>query len=140
MKVQGISREIYEEIFPQIQTYLESAAHYTFNRFTAEDIKQGLRDKNQQLWIAHIESDIYGFVVTEIVTYPQMTALVMHFTAGKQLPKWKDEMLREIKAFAKLHNCNTIESYGRPGWAKVFKNDGYKQQFIYYELPVENTL
>ena len=82
--------------------------------------------------------NVYGAVVTEISQYPQTRALIMHFTGGKQLPKWKTPMLEVLQQFARDNECNIIESYGRPGWEKVFKNDGYKPRFIFYELPVEN--
>jgi hypothetical protein len=39
-------------------------------------------------------------------------------------------MLNTLRRFAKESNCKTIESYGRKGWGKVFKNDGYKIKFI----------
>jgi len=80
---------------------------------------------------------IYGFVVTEIVTYPQMKTLMMHFTGGVHLNKWKDNMLKTLQEFAKELDCKVIESYGRKGWGKVFEQDGYKPRFIYYELPLE---
>ena len=138
MNILLINKEDYEKVFPLIESYLESAAEYTFGRFKAEDIKQGLLVKPQQLWVAFDDQHTYGFVVTEIFKYPQITTLIMHFTAGKELPKWKDAMLKELRDFGKEHNCLTIESYGRRGWAKVFKNDGYKEQFTFYELPLEN--
>ena len=93
--------------------------------------------KPQELWIAFENEVIYGVVVTEIVEYPQMKALVMHFTGGKELPKWKDEMLALLQKYARDKQCSIIESYGRRGWGNVFKNDGYKERFTFYELPVE---
>ena len=116
------------------------AAEYTFGRFSAADIKSELirRKDEQQLWVAfENEDNYYGAVVTEVFQYPQMRALIMHFTGGKRLPKWKKPMLEVLQKFAKENDCDVIESYGRPGWAKVFKKDGYEQRFIFYELPVE---
>jgi len=46
-------------------------------------------------------------------------------------------MLELLQKFGKENDCNIIESYGRAGWAKVFKNDGFKSRFMFYELPVE---
>ena len=138
MIISLVSKDLYSNLFPRIESYLESAAEYTYGRFKAQDIKDRLLISDQQLWIAFEDETIYGFVVTEILTYPQIKTLVMHFTSGKELPKWKDDMLKELKSFAKDFNCSIIESYGRRGWAKVFKNDGYKEQFTFYELPVEN--
>jgi hypothetical protein len=67
-----------------------------------------------------------------------MRALVMHFTGGKDLPKWKTKMLSLLRRFSKDQGCSIIESYGRPGWEKVFKDDGHRKRFTFYELPVEN--
>tara|TARA_R110000868_G_scaffold127996_1_gene335926 strand:- start:212 stop:628 length:417 start_codon:yes stop_codon:yes gene_type:complete len=138
MNILLVNKEDYTKVFPKIELYLEKAAQYTYGRFSANDIKNELLTKQQQLWIAFDNVDNYGFVVTEVIQYPKMKVLIMHFTAGKELVKWKDAMLSNLQNFAKFNDCKIIESYGRPGWAKVFKSDGYKQQFIFYELPVEN--
>ena len=140
MQVTWVPTEHIEFVWPNIREYMMGAAEFTFGRFTAEDIKNELlrRQGEQQLWIAFEDKDnYYGAVVTEIYQYPQMRALIMHFTGGKQLPKWKTPMLKILQQFAADNECDVIESYGRPGWAKVFKKDGYEQRFIFYELPVE---
>jgi hypothetical protein len=46
-------------------------------------------------------------------------------------------MLEVLQKFAKDNGCKIIESYGRPGWEKVFTDDGFKKRFMFYELPVE---
>ena len=140
MQVTWVPTEHIEFVWPNIREYMMGAAEFTFGRFTAEDIKNELlrRQGEQQLWIAFEDKDnYYGAVVTEVYQYPQIRALIMHFTGGKQLPKWKKPMLEILQQFAADNECDVIESYGRPGWAKVFKKDGYEQRFIFYELPVE---
>ena len=127
-----------DQVWADIESYIEGAAKYTHGRYTADDIKQTFKEGGQQLWIAY-DDKIYGAVITEIMEYPQMRALVMHFTGGIQLPKWKDEMLSVLRSFAKDANCQTIESFGRTGWKKVFSKDGFKSKFMFYELSVEGT-
>jgi hypothetical protein len=125
-----------DQVWADIETYIEGAAKYTHGRYTADDIRQTFKEGGQQLWIAY-DDKIYGAVITEIVEYPQMRALIMHFTGGIELPKWKDEMLSVLRSFAKDANCKTIESFGRTGWKKVFSKDGFKSKFMFYELPIE---
>lgn len=140
MQVSLVPTEYIELVWPNIQGYMVGAADFTFGRFMAEDIKNDLLTKQgqQQLWIAfENKEDYYGAVVTEVMQYPQMRALVMHFTGGEKLPRWKKPMLEILQKFARENECDVIESYGRPGWGKVFKKDGYEQRFIFYELPVE---
>jgi hypothetical protein len=125
-----------DQVWADIESYIEGAAKYTHGRYTADDIRQTFKKGGQQLWIAY-DDKIYGAVITEIIQYPQMRALIMHFTGGIELPKWKDEMLSVLRSFAKDANCQTIESFGRTGWKKVFSKDGFKSKFMFYELPVE---
>jgi hypothetical protein len=127
-----------DQVWADIESYIEGAAKYTHGRYTADDIRQTFKEGGQQLWIAY-DDKIYGAVITEIMEYPQMRALVMHFTGGIELPKWKDEMLSVLRSFAKDANCQTIESFGRTGWKKVFSKDGFKSKFMFYELSVEGT-
>lgn len=136
MKVSLVRPEDYDNFWHLIKDYMEGAAKYTYGRFTVDDILHRIKTKPQQLWIAY-DDKVYGAVITEISQYPQMKSLVMHFTGGIELPKWKDEMLALLRLFAKDQGCKTIESFGRTGWKRIFKNDGFKSQFMFYELPVE---
>jgi hypothetical protein len=137
MQVSYVPLEYLETVWPQIEGYLDGAARYSYGRFKVEDIKHGIETKPQQLWVAYEDEFIYGAVVTEVVSYPQMKALDTHFTGGIELPKWKTPMLEILQKFAKDNGCKIIESYGRPGWEKVFTDDGFKKRFMFYELPVE---
>jgi len=129
--------EDYDNVWHLIHEYMVGAAKYTHGRYTVEDIKRCLSENPmQQLWVAY-DDKVYGAVITEIIQYPQMKALVMHFTGGIELPKWKDDMLILLRRFAKDYGCKTIESFGRTGWKRVFKNDGFKSKFMFYELSVE---
>jgi hypothetical protein len=140
MEISIVPVEHIDSVWPSVEQYLKGAADYTYGRFTVEDIKNRLYTAPQQLWIAYDEEIVYGAVVTEITQYPQMRTLVMHFTGGVELPKWKNEMLQMLQRFAKDQGCSVIESYGRIGWEKVFKNDGFKSRFMFYELPVEKEV
>lgn len=125
-----------EIVWPSINDYMIGAAKYTHGRYEVQDIKeQLLRNPRQQLWIAY-DDKVYGAVITEVMIYPQMKTLIMHFTGGVELPKWKNEMLLVLRSFAKDQQCKVIESYGRTGWKKVFKNDGFNSKFMFYELTI----
>jgi len=126
-----------DNIWTKLKPFVALAAEFTYGRFTTNDIRTGYKKGNQQLWLAHEGEEVLGFSITEIIEYPQTRALVMHFTGGKDLPLWKTPMLKDIQEFGSNNGCDIIESYGRVGWGKVFKEDGYKARFTFYELPVE---
>lgn len=136
MEVSLVPKEYVEGCWDQIEGYLEGAAKYTYGRYTVQDIKDCITDYDYQLWVAFEDDKIYGAVVTEIVHYPQCKMLSMQFTGGVELKKWKNPMLDILQRWARDNRCEKIESPGRPGWARVFRDDGYEAKFITYELPV----
>lgn len=138
MQVSIVNPKDIERVWPFIEGYMKQAAKYTYGRFEAEDIKDGLLREPQQLWIAFDDTKIYGAVVTEITEYPRMKVLTVHFLAGVEFETWKDPMLKLVQQFGKDNGCKLIDSYGRPGWERVWKNYGYTKRFIFYELPLEN--
>jgi hypothetical protein len=138
MEVSLVPVEYIEQVWPSIEGYLEGAANYSYGRYSVKDIKNGLLTKPQSLWIAFEDSKVLGVVVTAITYYPNMTALDMVFTGGIELKRWKKPMLNILQKYAKDNGCKIIESYGRVGWEKVFKQDGFKKRFMFYELPVES--
>jgi hypothetical protein len=136
MNISAIHPFDYDVVWDDIKEYMEGAAKYTHGRFKVEDIKVELiRNPRQQLWLAY-DDKVYGAVITEVMTYPQMKTLIMHFTGGIELPKWKDAMLSTLREFAKDQQCKVIESYGRTGWKRIFKNDGFSSKFMFYELTI----
>jgi hypothetical protein len=138
MDITPLQNHEVDYIWHRVKDYFADAAKYTYGRFTANDIRVQLKHSpTQQLWVAHEGEEIYGFVIAQPSEYPQLKALIMHFTAGRELPKWKDQMLKTIQEYAKNNGCDIIESLGRGGWGRVFKDDGFEKRFMFYELPVE---
>ena len=137
MKTSLVPKEHIPVVWDNIKEYAAGCAKYTFGRFTAEDMLEGLLTKDQQLWTAFDEDGIHAFWVTEVIKYPQTKVLVMHFTGGNRIKEWQTIGLKQLQKFARVTGCTKIESYGRPGWEKVWKHEGYKKRFVFYELPVE---
>ena len=137
MKTSLVPKEHIELVWDSIKGFADRCAKYTFGRFTAEDMLHGLLTKDQQLWIAFDDKGIHAFWVTEVITYPQIKTLVMHFVGGEDFKEWQVNGFSELQKFAREMGCSKIESYGRPGWEKMWKDYGYEKRLVFYELPVE---
>jgi hypothetical protein len=61
----------------------------------------------------------------------------MHFVGGRDIEEWQTIGLSQLQKFARDTGCSKIESYGRPGWEKIWKKQGYIKRLVFYELPVE---
>ena len=119
IEVSIVPVEYIEIIWNKIEGYLQGAADYTYGRFSVEDIKASLYNETRQLWVAFDGDEVYGAVVTEVYQYPQMKTLVMHFTGGKHLKKWKVPMLKILQKFAKENAIPFIDGKELLDYAKV---------------------
>jgi hypothetical protein len=137
IEVSMVPAQYLDQCWPKIEGYIEKAAEYTYGRFTASNIYDLVADGDYELWIAFNGSDINGAVVTNVVTYPQRKLLCMQFCGGEDLVSWKDPMLALLRRFAKDIGCDGIESTARPGWAKIFQNDGFAAHWVTFELPLD---
>ena len=137
IEVSLVPAQYIDTCWEKIEAFIAKAAEYTYGRYTVSNIYDLVMDGEYQLWIAYDGKDFKGAVVTNIINYPQRKLLGMQFCGGEELSTWKDPMLDLLKRFARDSGCEGIESTGRPGWAKVFQNDGYKATWVTYELPLE---
>ena len=120
----------------KIEGFIDKAAEYTYGRYTTSNIYDLVKEGDYELWVA-FNGEIKGAVVTSVTTYPQRKLLCMQFCGGEDLKEWKDPMLALLKRFAKDIGCDGIESTARPGWAKIFQEDGYTANWVTFELPLD---
>lgn len=139
MKCSLVPPHLVDQYWPDIKEYMEGAAAYTYGRYTVEDIYDCIKEYDHQLWVAFNDEEIKGAVVTNFIHYPKKKYLVLVFCGGVDLKEWKDEMLSLLQHWAFDSGCDGIESTGRPGWAKIFKNDGHKSLWHVYELPAADA-
>ena len=136
MQVALIPTEHVSNVWPRLTAHMAKAAEYTYGRYEPEDILDSLIQYEHDLWVAFEGEDIKGVTITRLAQYPRIRCLDMVFCAGDEGMEWKDPMLSMLQHWAYDNSCDRIESTGRVGWAKIFKNDGYKALWQVYELPV----
>ena len=136
IEVSLVPPEYVDSCWGKIEGFIDKAAKYTYGRFSTGNIYDMVKEGDYQLWIAFDTDKFKGAVVTNVVTYPQRKLLCMQFCGGEELKDWKDPMLDILRRFAKDVGCDGIESTARPGWAKIFQNDGYAANWVTFELPL----
>ena len=139
MQVSLIPSEHAYEVASRMYPYMEQAAHYTYGRYTADDILDSITQYDHQLWIAFEGEEVKGITVTYFKHYPRKKCLDLVFCAGDEGMEWKDPMLKMLQHWAYDNECDDIEATGRLGWAGIFKSDGYKPLWQVFELPVADT-
>lgn len=140
MQVSAVPPEHVMNVWSEARPHLEKAAVYTYGRYEVDDILTLLTDYGYQLWIAFDkDKTIKGAVVTGFNQYPRKKYLDLTFIGGEDALSWKEPMLKILQHWAYDTDCDGIESHGRAGWARVFKDDGYRFLWQNYELPVATS-
>lgn len=139
MQVSMVPRQYVDKCWEDVKEYLRGAAEYTHGRYEVEDIFDAIMDYDHTLWIAFDETGIKGAVVTNFAHYPKKKYLVMSFCGGVELDKWKPAMLKLLQHFAFDNQCDGVEATARPGWTKIFRDDGHKPLWQTFELPAADA-
>lgn len=139
IEVSMVPTQYVDTCWAKIAPFLKKAADYTYGRYTVDDIYDSITDYDYQLWVAYEDGEFKGAVVTNFVIYPKRKVLCMSFCGGVELRLWKAPMLELLQRFARDTNCDGIEATARRGWAKVFQSDGYKSNWVTFELPLEGA-
>lgn len=139
MQVSLIPTEHAEEVWNRTYDFMDQAARHTHGRYTAHDILDSITQYDHHLWVAFVGEEIKGITITCFKQYPRMLCLDMVFCAGDEGMEWKAPMLKMLQHWAYDNDCERIESSGRIGWSKIFKDDGYKALWQVYELPVADA-
>lgn len=134
MKVSLVPPDMVVAVYPKIFRYLQRAADYTFGRYEPEDIVELASAGGAELWVA-ADEEVKGISVTRAVTYPRKKCLEVIFISGEDLCEWRAPMLGVLQHWAHDSGCACIESSGRPGFSRVFKDDGYRLLWQVFELP-----
>ncbi len=116
----GIPYTDIDQWWPLVEPFVVRGLEYADGKYAPEDIRRGLDERTYQLWMANILDSI---CVTTIVDYPRKRVCNVLLAAGNRLHRWVDEMDATISAWAKEKGCQSIETYGRPGWERVLKNN-----------------
>lgn len=124
------------DAWTMVEPFMELAADVTNGRYQSTDILEALLHLNHDLWVVFDETRVYGAVVTALKQYPQKKYLELAFIAGEDGHSWKDQMLDILRRWAYDNSCDGIESCARLGWAKIFKDDGYRPMWQMFELPM----
>ena len=87
------------------------------------------------LWVVLDEEDnMVAAITTRIATYPRRKAMVLDFVGGTKLHKWKDTVIETIGRFAKENDCQHLEGYGRKGWERALRGNGFYSEYIAYRM------
>ena len=113
---------------------LAPAIKRSSGRWTIENVRDGLIEGREQLWLVfNKDKDIVAATTTMIQAYPNMDMLEIIFLGGVGFDEWSESSVNVLKNFAKDCGCDGIETIGRKGFLKPMKGRGFNTPYVVYE-------
>lgn len=116
----------------ELQKRLARALKVGGDTYTPADVVQAVEEGRMQAW-----TNGDTLVVTEIVQYPQCSAINIFMAVGRL-----DEVMAlqpAIEAFGKDHGCDRMYMTGRVGWKAVLPKFGWQEKpRSYFERTLNN--
>jgi|TARA_R110000744_G_scaffold351017_1_gene456778 hypothetical protein len=134
-----VPKDNIEEVFPIVKDSIEKALQYSGNHFIVKDIYNALIKDEMQLWVLwnlDKKQKFQGCGVTKILQRTNSKALNIFIVTGRNRKQWQTKMPL-VEDWAKQNGCTHIETYARPGWSKLLKEQDYKITHYLLEKKLE---
>ncbi len=123
MKIAGVQSAQMMAVWPHVKDYFRSFEDRSDGELTAGELLTCVIDKQLQCWIATDGEVVKACALTEI----SRKTVVMAFCAGRDREEWRDEMVDEIKRWAKSIGVSRFRIICRPGWVRELKVLDFKE-------------
>lgn len=121
-------------LWPRVQNYLEQALVRGHSDYGLDYIHQRLLLNQSLLWLATSGNSILGAATTEIdgLIGTEHRVCVITALGGRNFEEWK-HFVRDLEEYARRENCVLMRLYGRHGWIRMLRDDGYIQPWVALE-------
>ena len=123
MKIAGVQPDQMMALWPHVKDYFRSFEDRSDGELSAGELLTHVIDKQLQCWVATDGEVVKACALTEVCR----KTVVLAFCAGVDREEWRDEMVDEIKRWAKSRGLTRFRIICRPGWTREMKALGFKE-------------
>lgn len=91
-----------------------------------DDVKGAILEARWRLWLVWEDGDCVAAGATEIVKND--TCFVWAF-GGEKMNEWFP-LHTKLEAWAKSVGCTSVQFFGRLGWERVMRPEGYEKRMV----------
>ena len=118
-----VDSELKSRIFHAIE---KGNAHFNLDTFL-------YNLETDHAFILNINGTLVGY---EVRLETNNKYLLVMFMEGDGVLKQLDKFISMTTDLAKQLGCSYVETYGRIGWSKVFRDHGIKTRYVAYKMEV----
>lgn len=133
----GIQKHLVDEVWDEVRPWIAAACKTSRGKFDENNIRIGLLEGEDQLWIWRTET-AYAVAITRLINYPKQRVCTIRIVTGRNRSEWQVPAMETIERWAKANGCQAMELQARPGWWRGFlrRLGGYEMTHLYCEKPL----
>jgi hypothetical protein len=136
--IQGIQAEEAQDWWPKVAKWCEAALAHGGDLLNLDDVKQGVADREMQLWVIHEWRDLKAVCVTSINVWPRAKVLTAIIVGGEEMDKWVEPLVDLLVRYGRAEGCKTVDAHGRRGWTKTLRSLGWRDSIVTFSKEVEH--
>lgn len=125
MKLTPIAGAAIDAAWPQVGRWFEDIAEASVGLWTADALRERVRDGRMQLWVPFGGDGPRGVVLTYVEDDAFGTVTVMA-CSGEGTPDWGGPNVHVIEEWARRRGSKRMVLYARRGWVRRMKEYGYQ--------------
>ena len=126
----GIPSTAIDAVWEEVRPWIAAACKTSRGKFDALDIKRGLLERDDQLWIWR-SATAFAVGITRITNYPKQRVCTIRIVTGRNRREWEKECISQIERWATAQGCDAMELQARPGWERTLPD--YDKTHVYLE-------
>lgn len=118
---------------------LDIACSYSIGRYTSKDILKYIEADYMQIWLAFNGDELDGFILTQIIDYPQAKSLRFICLMGVGVEGWQEfirvidgwlPFTRQIEEWGLSMGCSLSQIECPAAWDLYLRNFGYSRGHV----------
>ena len=135
--VEAIKSHLVPYVWDFAAKYIQKAIAESNGEMWLEDVYSRLLKEQMFLFLVKHDNLTKGAAVCEVIKYPRKLTIRVVYLGGETgglFLEWRWRLHSLLKSWAIQIGADSIETFTRPGMAKMLKAGGYKQVYVGMEL------
>ncbi len=117
-----------KEHWQRLRPFFGEFVKLSHGEATERDLRTAISKGTRQCWVC-FDGEIKAVALTET----NRGGVWLDFCAGEDVSAWRGTLLREVKAFSGRESNGVVKVFGRAGWDKFMKDQGFKPTYRLWE-------
>lgn len=125
-------------LWPKVEPLLAPATKQSRAGYVPCDILAGALTETLALWVVLDGEEPVAAFTTRVEVLPRQRLLCMDWVGGARMKEWLADALDLLRGYAREHNCDAMQGYGRKGWQRALEKFGWEPDYMTYRVDLDD--